>query len=107
MGHVQCMTRRPGLVSRLLDWLFRDRATGGYVVGQWPNVALLVFLAARGQQWLTGVEGSAAAVLQWLGTAAITWWAGDEIVRGVNPFRRILGTGALLAVGYGVWRQLR
>lgn len=101
------MTRQPGFVRSTLDWLFRDRATGRVVVGQWPNAALLLFVAARGLQWLIGAEGSAALALQWLGTAALTWWAGDELIRGVNPFRRILGSAVLAVVGYGIFRQLR
>lgn len=101
------MTRRPGSVRSTLDWLFRDRATGRFVVGQWPNAALLLFVAARGLRWLIGAEGNAALALQWLGTAALTWWAGDELIRGVNPFRRILGSAVLVVVGYGIFRQLR
>ena len=27
--------------------------------------------------------------------AALGWWATDELVRGVNPFRRILGAVVL------------
>jgi hypothetical protein len=26
------------------------------------------------------------------------WWAGDEVLRGVNPFRRLLGAGVLTGV---------
>jgi hypothetical protein len=33
----------------------------------------------------------------WTGRAAIGWWGLDEIIRGVNPFRRALGV-AVLAV---------
>jgi len=108
LGHAQGMTRLPGVVRSTLDWLFRDRATGRFVVGQWPNAALLVFMSARGLQWLIGTtKGNAALALQWLGTAALTWWAGDELMRGVNPFRRILGSAVLVAVGYDIFRQLR
>jgi hypothetical protein len=35
-------------------------------------------------------------VLRWLAFAALGWWGLDELVRGVNPFRRILGAVALL-----------
>lgn len=102
------MTGLPNGARSTLDWLCRDRATGRLVVGQWPNAALLVFIAARGLQWLIGTtKGNPPLALQWLGTAALTWWAGDELIRGVNPFRRILGLGVLVAVGYGIVRQLR
>jgi hypothetical protein len=35
-----------------------------------------------------------------VGTAALLVWAIDEIVRGVNPWRRALGSGVL------VWQLL-
>jgi hypothetical protein len=28
--------------------------------------------------------------------AALLWWAVDEVVRGVNPWRRMLGGGVLV-----------
>jgi hypothetical protein len=34
-------------------------------------------------------------------TVALLWWSIDEIVRGVNPFRRILGAVVLVAVVVG------
>jgi hypothetical protein len=35
---------------------------------------------------------------------AIVWWAGDEMLRGVNPLRRIVGLGTLALVGIRVLR---
>lgn len=78
----------------MIDWLFRDRATGRIVVAQWPNVALVVFLVARLADRLIDPSTPALAVV---GTVALLWWAGDELLRGVNPWRRILG--AVVAVG--------
>ena len=101
------MKRLAEALRSALDWLFRDRATGRYVIWQFPNIALLVFLAARVLEWLIGGDGALAVALQWLGTAAILWWAGDEVLRGVNPFRRILGAVVLVAVGGGLLRQLQ
>jgi len=37
-----------------------------------------------------------------VGTGALIVWAADEIVRGVNPFRRALGTVVLAAIAVGV-----
>ena len=28
----------------------------------------------------------------------LTWWAGDELLRGVNPFRRCLGAAVLIGL---------
>lgn len=74
----------------MIDWLFRNRRTGAITVVQWPNVALAVFIGAR-LVYLLWPNGGVRAV----GTAALCWWAVDEIVRGVNPWRRILGTAVL------------
>lgn len=101
------MTDEPGLSRRAFDWFFRDRLTGEYVVAQIPNIALIVFLAARGLEWLLADKGKVTTALQWVGTAALMWWAVDEILRGVNPLRRLLGVGVLLVVSYGVVQQAR
>ena len=80
----------------LVDWLFRSRVTGRITVAQFPNAALLVWLGATVLQlvWDPRVAGHDA--LRWVSTGALVVWAGDEVVRGVNPFRRMLGAGVLL-----------
>jgi len=78
----------------VIDWLLRDRSTGRIVVAQRPNVPLVVFVVARVADRLLDPSTSA---LRWIGTAALLWWAGDEVLRGVNPFRRLLGAGVGLA----------
>ena len=77
-----------------VDWVFRNRRTGAITVGQFPNAALTVFV-------VTAV-GSLVVRHGWLRTAlrlaealSLAWWAVDEIVRGVNPWRRILGSVVL------------
>ena len=72
----------------MIDWLFRDRETGRIVVAQWPNLSLGIFLAARIADRVIDPSTSA---LRWIGTAALLWWAADELVGGVNPWRRIIG----------------
>jgi hypothetical protein len=37
-----------------------------------------------------------------IATASLLWWAGDEVLRGVNPFRRILGGAVAVAVVAGL-----
>jgi hypothetical protein len=83
----------------VVDWLFRDRETGRIVIAQWPNVPILIFVAARVADRLLDPSTSA---LRWIGTAALLWWAGDEIVRGVNPWRRILGAVVATATIVGL-----
>jgi hypothetical protein len=79
-----------------LRWTFRDRRTGRIVIAQRPNVPLLVWLIATATSWF--VHGTAHTVIAGIGIIALVIWAGDEIVRGVNPWRRMLGTVVLGAV---------
>jgi hypothetical protein len=79
-----------------IDWLFRDRTTGRITIAQFPNAALGVFLLATLLRFLFGPGGRAGPALDVLAAGALIWWAVDELVRGVNPWRRLLG-GAVLA----------
>lgn len=87
-------------MASALDWTFRDRATGRITVAQVPNLPLTLFIALRIVESVGVHAGVAKSVVHWAGSAALAWWAVDEVVRGVNPFRRALGLGAL---GYLVW----
>ena len=80
----------------MVDWLFRNRQTGRITIAQPPNTALWLFLGASVLRWLLDPDGSAATALDLIATGALIWWAVDEVVRGVNPWRRLLG-GAVLA----------
>ena len=84
------MARKP------VDWLFRNRDTGQITIAQFPNAALGLFLAATGLQWVLDPAGGLRTGLRLLATAGLIWWAADELIRGVNPWRRLLG-GAVLA----------
>lgn len=83
-------------VRRVFDWMFRSRETGKVVVIQLPNVALGIFIVAAVVRRFAGLEGSAETAIEVVAFASLMWWAIDEIVRGVNPFRR--GLGAVVAV---------
>lgn len=80
----------------LLDWCFRDRTTGRIVVGQWPNPPLWIFAAAVVIRTAFQPAGAAGSALLALQAGALLWWALDELLRGVNPWRRALGAAALL-----------
>jgi hypothetical protein len=89
---------------RTIDWLFRNRKTGAptetsgfggdrtgrITIDQFPNAALDLFLPASLLRRF--VHGRLDDILGVLATGALIWWA----VRGVNPWRRLLG-GAVLA----------
>lgn len=82
----------------LFDWLFRNRQTNEITIAQFPNVALWAFLVTVVLRWVVP-DGAARTSISWIGVAAITWWAVDEVLRGVNPWRRLLGlAGCAFAV---------
>jgi hypothetical protein len=80
-----------------LRWVFVSRRTGRLTVAQWPNVPLAVFLLVAAASRVFHPSGGAATFLRVLGIVALVVWALDELVRGVNPFRRILGGAVLVA----------
>jgi hypothetical protein len=80
----------------VVDWALRDRRTGRIVFAQCPNVPLMVWLAVTGIQMVVDPAGAWRSGLRLVGIVALGWWAVDEIARGVNPWRRLLG-GVVLA----------
>ena len=85
-------------VRRAVAWWFRDRRTGRIVVGQFPNPPLVAFLALAVATRLVGSTGRLDDVLRAGATGALAWWAADEVLRGVNPWRRSLGVAGLVVV---------
>jgi len=81
---------------KAIDWLFRNRQTGEITIAQFPNPPLWVFIGAFGIGALLHPTGTFATVVEVVGRVALLVWALDEVVRGVNPWRRILGTTVLL-----------
>ena len=88
----------------MIDWLFRDRQTGEITIGQRPNAPIIVFAVA----WLvrrvfepTGTLGTALDIIV---SGALVYWGLDELLRGVNPWRRILGATVLGFVVIGLVR---
>jgi hypothetical protein len=79
----------------VVDWLFRDRRTGRVVIVQAPNSPLVLFLVAAGVRGFIHPHGTAGTIVTVVATASLLWWAGDEVARGVNPFRRLLGAAVL------------
>jgi ABC-type Co2+ transport system permease subunit len=78
-----------------LDWMFRSRKTGRITLAQLPNWQFAVWLLASAVMWLGHPWGWVRAVLVVLASAALALWAGGEVLRGVNPFRRLLGFAVL------------
>ncbi|HUR14345.1 MAG TPA: hypothetical protein VM097_07615 [Mycobacteriales bacterium] len=86
------------------DWAFRSRETGAVAIVQVPNLPLVLFLLLRTAQALLSPSGAVGDALHWAGTAALVWWAVDEVLRGVSPFRRALGAVTLGVVLLGAIR---
>ena len=78
-----------------MDWLFRSRETGRITIAQAPNLPLWIFLGAAALRLMLDPEGTAGRTVDVVATGALFWWAADEIVRGVNPWRRFLGAAVL------------
>jgi len=79
----------------MTSWLFRNRATGRITIAQRPNLSLLLFLGLYVVRLLASPSGTAGKGLDVAVSCTLGWWATDELARGVNPFRRILGAGVL------------
>ncbi len=90
-----------------LEWLFRDRRTGRITIAQFPNVALWIFLATAVLRRIGPSHGAVRTTFGAIGVAALAWWAVDEVLRGVNPFRRLLGLAGCAAAVAGLVALVR
>jgi hypothetical protein len=81
----------PGVAVRVLRWLFVNRRTGRLTVVQWPNLPLWIFIVASLVVRVSHPSGRAHEVWRVLVAVSLLAWSLDELVRGVNPFRRLLG----------------
>jgi hypothetical protein len=93
---------RPPGQRRFVDWLLRDRRTGRITFVQWPNPPLWVWVATTVVAGL-GLYPSRAEEIHWIGAGALIAWGADEILRGVNPARRLLGA---VVLGWQVYRLI-
>lgn len=75
----------------MIGWLFRSRVTGRITIAQFPNLPLAVFLGGSILGRILRPSGPSGTALEVLTAGALLWWAADEVVRGVNPWRRLLG----------------
>jgi hypothetical protein len=80
---------------KVVDWALRDRRTGRVVVAQWPNLPLIVWMVATVARALFDPGGGWRTTLDVAAVAALGIWSVDEILRGVNPWRRGLGAAVL------------
>ena len=62
----------------------------------------MVFLVAFVLRWLLDPSGGLRTGLDVIAGVSLVIWAVDEIVRGVNPWRRVLGAAVLGAFVAGM-----
>ncbi|MEW6150648.1 MAG: hypothetical protein AB1745_21920 [Pseudomonadota bacterium] len=90
-------------MRRILDWFFRNRETGAITIAQWPNLVLWIVIVAGILLWIWPSAGKASLALTIVVKGGLIIWGADEIIRGVNPWRRCLGAAVVL---YGLMTLL-
>jgi hypothetical protein len=65
--------------------------TGEITIAQWPNLVLWIVIAAGILLWIWPAAAKPSVALTVIFKGGLLVWAADEIVRGVNPWRRCLG----------------
>lgn len=80
--------------NTLFDKTFRD-SEGNIVLGQMPNLPILVWLAATLLK-LIPTSDSVHAGLEAIAFGSLFTWAWQELFEGVNYFRRSLGLIVLI-----------
>ncbi|MDF0579888.1 hypothetical protein [Bradyrhizobium yuanmingense] len=83
-------------MRRFLDWFFRSRETGAITIAQWPNLILWIVIVAGLLLWIWPSAGRASVVLTIVFKGGLMIWGADEIIRGVNPWRRCLGAAVVV-----------
>jgi hypothetical protein len=71
-----------------------------FPIAQFPNPPLLLAFAGWGLAALAG--GTAHDAGRVVFTVGLAVWAGEEVVSGVNWFRRLLGVGAFVWIVAGL-----
>jgi hypothetical protein len=94
-------------VRRSLRWLFLNPRTGRITVVQWPNISLSLFIVVSIVLHAVHPTGGAEIFGRVLADLAIFFWAIDELLRGVNHFRRALGLAILITTVVTLLLQVR
>nr|WP_249786874.1 MULTISPECIES: hypothetical protein [unclassified Bradyrhizobium] len=84
------------IVRRFLDWFFKSRETGAITIAQWPNLILWIVIVAGLLLWIWPSAGRASVALTIVLKGGLMIWGADEIIRGVNPWRRCLGAAVVV-----------
>jgi hypothetical protein len=88
------------VMRRFFRWSFENRQTGAITIAQTPNLFLWIVIVAGALIWGWHPPGQVGVALNVIFSGVLFVWAGDEILRGVNPWRRCLGVAVLC---YELW----
>jgi hypothetical protein len=102
MAPTEGIEPKSSLARRVIRWIFASRQSGRLTVAQWPNVWLWILVFLTAGLHVLHPSGSAGHLTRVLADVALLVWAGDELIRGVNPFRRILGVFVLALTIYNL-----
>jgi len=94
-------------IGRLVRWMFLNRQTDRITVAQRPNISLSAFIVLSAALYVFHPFGRAETIVRILAAGALVVWSSDELVRGINPFRRFLGLVVLLATITSLSLKLR
>jgi hypothetical protein len=78
-------------LDRSFGWLLRNRETDSITIVQAPNLPLATFIVAAVLRTVVHLSAALHTTVDIIAGAALLLWALWEVLRGVNPFRRILG----------------
>lgn len=80
-------------ITNIWENMWYDKR-GRVVIWQTPNIALIGWAVFTILSLF--INGKTADIFQWLGIGSLLIWAGLEIFRGANYFRRLLGVAVLI-----------
>ena len=86
----------------MVNWLFRNRRTGELTIMQAPNAPIILWLVATLINVIFDPGGRLGTARTVFAVGELIIWAGDEVIRGVNPFRRALGVVVLVVIAVGI-----
>jgi hypothetical protein len=79
------------MMRRFLVWFFRNRETGAITVAQAPNLALWIVIVGSGLIWVWHPPDRLGVAFELVVKGSLFVWAIDEVMRGINPWRRCFG----------------
>ncbi len=77
-------------------WWFENRHSGAITIAQFPNWPLFAIAGGSVLRVVTNDDSTLHRAADTAVVALWLFWGADELARGVNPWRRFLGTLVIL-----------